>query len=180
MLKILVKGSEFFDEKRSEFITTSDFTLNLEHSLISLSKWESKWHKPFLGNETKTEEEMVDYIRCMTIMQNVDPKIYLSLSRQNILDIKEYMEDQMTATWFNEKQNPKSHQKAVTAELIYYWMISLGIPFECEKWHLNRLLTLIRVCNAENAPKKKMRKGDIFKQNASLNQQRRMLMNSKG
>ena len=156
MLKIQVKGRELFDEETLTFISAKDTVLQLEHSLISLSKWESKWHKPFLNNPQPTEEEMRDYIRCMTITQNVDPDVYYCLSDENLLAVKKYMEDPMTATWFNDKQNPKSRQKAITAELIYYWMISLGIPLEWEKRHLNRLLTLIRVCNNENAPKKKM------------------------
>lgn len=180
MLKITVKGMDMFDEKSNEFISTKDTTLQLEHSLISLSKWESKWHKPFLNNDNKTEEEMLDYIRCMTITQNVDQSVYYCLSTENIMAIRNYMDDPMTATWFNDKHNPKSRQKAVTAELIYYWMISLGIPIDRERWHLNRLLTLIRVCNIENAPKKKMRKNDIYKQNASLNQARKQMLGSSG
>lgn len=180
MLSIHIKQKELYDERTNEFIQIPDITLQLEHSLISLSKWESKWHKPFLNSNDKTEEEMYDYIRCMTITQNVNPIVYRGLSQDNIIEIKNYMEDQMTATWFSDKNNPKSRQKIVTAELIYYWMITLGIPIDMEKWHLNRLLTLIRVCNAENAPKKKMKKGDVFKQNSSLNQLRRQRMNSRG
>lgn len=173
MLKIQVKGRELFDEETLTFISAKDTVLQLEHSLISLAKWESKWHKPFLNNEQKTEEEMRDYIRCMTITQNVDPDVYYCMSEENLLEVKKYMEDPMTATWFNDKNNPKSRQKAVTAELIYYWMITLGIPLEWEKRHLNRLLTLIRVCNNENAPKKKMSRKDVYKQNAALNEARK-------
>lgn len=173
MLKIQVKGRELFDEETLTFISAKDTVLQLEHSLISLAKWESKWHKPFLNNEQKTEEEMRDYIRCMTITQNVDPDVYYCMSEENLLEVKKYMEDPMTATWFNDKNNPKSRQKAVTAELIYYWMITLGIPLEWEKRHLNRLLTLIRVCNNENAPKKKMSRKDVYKQNAALNDARK-------
>lgn len=180
MHKVYVKGQELYDEKTGEFISTRDTVLQIEHSLISISKWESKWHKPFLDTNNKTEEEMLDYIRCMTITQNVDDSVYLSLSSENLLSIKEYMEDTMTATWFNDKHNPKTRQKSVTAELIYYWMITLGIPVSFEKWHLNRLLTLIRVCNIENAPKKKMKTGDICKQNWTLNQARKSMMNSNG
>lgn len=172
MLKIVVNGAEYFDEARGEFVYTNSTTLTLEHSLISLSKWESKWHKPFLGSTEKTAEELLDYIRCMTITQNVDPNVYLSLSQENFNDIKNYMEDTMTATWFTERDNPRHRQKVITAELIYYWMVALQIPFECEKWHLNRLLTLIRVCNIENSPKKKMGRKDVYRQNASLNEQR--------
>ena len=173
MLKIQVKGRELFDEETLTFISAKDTVLQLEHSLISLSKWESKWHKPFLNNEKKTEEEMRDYIRCMTITQNVSDDVYLCMSEQNLMEIKKYMEDPMTATWFNDKNNPKSRQKAVTAELIYCWMITLGIPLEWEKRHLNRLLTLIRVCNNENTPKKKMSRKDVYKQNAALNEARK-------
>ena len=180
MLNIDVKGVEFFDESTQRFIYTKDAHLSLEHSLISLSKWESKWHKPFLSTENKTEEEVLDYIRCMTITQNVDPKVYLALSNENLFKIKAYMDDTMTATWFNDKNNPKHRQKTVTAELIYCWMISLGIPFKCETWHLNRLLTLIRVCNIENSPKEKMKVGDIYKQNAALNQARKEMLKTSG
>lgn len=180
MLKIQVKGRELFDEETLTFISAKDTVLQLEHSLISLAKWESKWHKPFLNNEQKTEEEMRDYIRCMTITQNVDPDVYYCMSEENLLEVKRYMEDPMTATWFNDKQNPKSRQKAVTAELIYCWMITLGIPLEWEKRHLNRLLTLIRVCNNENAPKKKMSKRDVYKQNAALNEARKQKWGTTG
>lgn len=180
MLKIVVEPREFFDESKFEFVYTKQTILCLEHSLISLSKWESKWHKPFLGNKEIAEEEMIDYIRCMTISQNVDPLVYMSLSENNVLDIKSYMDDAMTATTFRDNANPKTRQKNVTSELIYYWMTNLGIPFECEKWHLNRLLTLIRVCNIENGPKKKMRQSDIIKQNRAINEQRKRMLNSRG
>lgn len=180
MLKIQVKGRELFDEETLTFISAKDTVLQLEHSLISLAKWESKWHKPFLNNEQKTEEEMRDYIRCMTITQNVDPDVYYCMSEENLLEVKRYMEDPMTATWFNDKNNPKSRQKAVTAELIYYWMITLGVPLEWEKRHLNRLLTLIRVCNNENAPKKKMSRKDVYKQNAALNEARKQKWGTTG
>lgn len=180
MLKIQVKGRELFDEETLTFISAKDTVLQLEHSLISLAKWESKWHKPFLNNEQKTEEEMRDYIRCMTITQNVDPDVYYCMSEENLLEVKRYMEDPMTATWFNDKNNPKSRQKTVTAELIYYWMITLGVPLEWEKRHLNRLLTLIRVCNNENAPKKKMSRKDVYKQNAALNEARKQKWGTTG
>lgn len=181
MLKIIVKGGEEYNEETCEITTLKDTVLQLEHSLISLAKWESKWHKPFLEDmDKRTPEEDIDYIRCMTITQNVDQRVYERLSIDNMLEIRAYLDDKMTATWISDKQTPKSKQKAITAELIYYWMISLQIPFECEKWHLNRLLTLIRVCNIENTPKKKMRKGDIYKQNRALNEARRQSMGSRG
>ena len=181
MLDLPVKGVELFDERTETFIECKDTVLKLEHSLISLSKWESKWHKPFLENlENRSEEEMLDYIRCMTITQNIDSNAYLALTYDDIKKIRDYMEDPMTATWFNDKNNPKSRQRIVTSELIYYWMITLGIPVEFEKWHLNRLLTLIRVCNIENAPKKKMRTRDVMAQNKELNRARKMRTGTRG
>lgn len=180
MLKIEIKGAEFYDERTNLFAEVKDTILQLEHSLISISKWESKWHKPFLMTSEMSGEEILDYIRCMTITQNVDPRVYDMLTDQNIIEIRDYMNDPMTATWFNDQKGPKGRQRIVTSELIYYWMTALQIPFECEKWHINRLLTLIRVCNIENAPKKKMRRGDIYKQNAALNEQRRRMMHTTG
>lgn len=180
MLEIVIKGEELYDEKTNQFIYGKDTVLRLEHSLLSISKWESKWHKPFLSKESMTDEELRDYIRCMTIVHNNDPDIYDYLSVSNIKEIKAYIDDPMTASWFNDRNNPPSRQRVVTSELIYYWMTALQIPFECEKWHLNRLLTLIRVCNIENSPKKKMKKGDIFKQNAALNARRKAMLNTTG
>ena len=172
MHKIFVKGRELFDEATLSFISAKDTTLQLEHSLISLSKWESKWHKPFLSNEPKTEEEMRDYIRCMTITQNVDDDVYYCLSEENLLSVKKYMEDPMTATWFNDKNNKRGRKRVITAELIYCWMFAMNIPLECEKWHLNRLFTLLRVCSEENSPKKES-KGETKDRYRQLNAKRR-------
>lgn len=180
MLTISTNGGEFFDEKTGEFRSVKGQTFSLEHSLISLSKWEAKYHRSFINNGPETEEEMIEYIRCMTITQNVDPCVYRNLSYDNVLEIKKYMEDPMTATWFSDKQNPKSRQKTITAELIYYWMFQLNIPIQFEKWHLNRLLTLIRLCDLENAPKKKMKSKDVRKQNSELNRMRRERLGSNG
>lgn len=180
MLTITIPAREMFDDKTQTFITTKEQTLQLEHSLVSLSKWESKWCKSFLAREEKTMEETLDYIRCMTITQNVNPNIYNSLSNSNINKIKEYIEAPMTATTFHENQQKGSNREIITSELIYYWMISLNIPMECQKWHLNRLLTLIRVCNVKNTPPKKMNKKDVMNRYASLNAARRNKLNSKG
>ena len=181
MLQITIPAIEMFDEQKQEFISTKEQTLCLEHSLVSLSKWESKWHKPFLSKEPKTNEETLDYIKCMTITQNVDPNIYLCLTRENIEQVNQYIEDPMTATWFSEESKKGgSGREQTTAELIYYWMIALNIPFECQKWHLNRLLTLIRVCNIKNQPPKKMSKRDIMSRNSAINAARRKKYNSKG
>ena len=179
MLTITIPAREMFDDKTQRFLSTKEQTLQLEHSLVSLSKWESKWNKPFLNKDDKTTEETLDYIRCMTITQNVNPDVYMGLTPSNIEAINKYIDSPMTATTFhNDKQSgPK---QVVTSELIYYWMISHNIPMECQKWHLNRLLTLIRVCNVKNAPAKKMSKRDIASQYASLNAARRNKLNTRG
>lgn len=160
MLQITIPAAEYFDELTEEFIEVKAYTLQLEHSLISISKWEAKWKKPFLGKEDKTEEETMDYIRCMTITQNVDPMAYRALPNSELQRIKEYINDPMTATWFHDRDKKASTRRVITSELVYYWMIAQNIPIECEKWHFNRLMTLIRVCGEKNQPPKKMSKGD--------------------
>ncbi len=180
MLIITIPAAELFNEKTNEFITTKEQTLQLEHSLVSLSKWESKWCKPFLTKETKTFEETIDYIKCMTITQNVNPNVYNFLTASNIEDIKNYIEAPMTATTFSEDKQAGRNREITTSEVIYQWMISLNIPMECQKWHLNRLLTLIRVCNVKNTPPKKMSKRDIMNRNAALNAARKKQLNTKG
>lgn len=180
MLQITIPAREMWDERNNEFVYTNEQTLQLEHSLISLSKWESKWNKPFLSKESKTYEETLDYVKCMTLTQKVSPEIYANLTDENMRDIQRYIEAPMTATTFSEEKNTKGNREIVTSELIYYWMIALGIPLECEKWHLNRLLTLVRVCNIKNSPPKKMGKNAIMSRNASLNAARRKRLNSKG
>lgn len=180
MLQITIPAREMWDERNNEFVYTNEQTLQLEHSLISLSKWESKWNKPFLSKESKTYEETLDYVKCMTLTQKVIPEIYANLTDENMRDIQRYIEAPMTATTFSEEKNTKGNREIVTSELIYYWMIALGIPLECEKWHLNRLLTLVRVCNIKNSPPKKMGKNAIMSRNASLNAARRKRLNSKG
>lgn len=179
MLKIVIPGIELYDEEKEEFITTKTQTLHLEHSLVSLAKWESKWNKPFLTKDNKTYEETIDYIRCMTITQNVSEDTYRLLTSENIQQVNDYIELPMTATTFSNQKKPPS-KDVVTAEIIYYWMISLNIPFECQKWHLNRLLTLINVCNIKNQPSKKMSKRDILNRNKTLNKARREALNTKG
>ena len=181
MLEITIPATELWDEINEEFITTKEQTLRLEHSLVSLSKWESKWCKPFLSKTNKTDEEMLDYVRCMTLTQNVPDEVYRCLTDDNIRKIYEYIDAPMTATWFNDdKTKGTSRGEQTTSELIYYWMIALNIPFECQKWHLNRLLTLIRVCNIKNQPPKKMSKRDIMSRNAALNAARRNKLHTKG
>lgn len=178
-IDILIKP-EIWDEKKREFIDEEITTIRLEHSLISISKWEAKWHKPFLSKEEKTLEETIDYIKDMTLTQNVKPEVYEHLSNGNIEEINKYIGDPMTATTFREDKRGRPNRDIITSEVIYYWMVTLNIPFECEKWHLNRLLTLIRVCNAMNEPRKKMSKREIMSQNAAINAANRKRFNTKG
>lgn len=182
MLRISIPlTQEGWDEEKEEFVPAKVQVLHLEHSLVSLSKWESKWCKSFLSKRDLTYEETIDYIRCMTLTQNVDPEVYEHLTNENVEDVKKYIEAPMTATFFSEEKTSKSSREIITAELIYYWMISLNIPVElCQKWHLNRLLTLIRVCNIKNSPPKKRSRKEILSRNAALNAARRQQLNSKG
>lgn len=170
---------ELYNSEKEEFTVIEPFLLSLEHSLVSISKWESKWHKPFLEKNEKTEAELRDYIRCMTLTQNVNPDFYDYIPQNVVATIEKYIDDPMTATTIRDTQNHQPGHQIVTNELIYYWMLQLGIPFECQKWHLNRLLTLIKVCEAKSNPKK-MNKRDIYNQNAQLNAMRRAAMKSRG
>lgn len=181
MLRIAVPMSpEEWDEKTERFIEPKTKVLQLEHSLMSLSKWESKWCKPFLSKTEMTYEETIDYIKCMTITQNVDPEVYDHLTEKNIDEVVQYINAPMTATTFTDDKSGKHNREIITAELIYYWMIALQIPSEYQKWHLNKLLTLIRVCNIKNQPPKKRSKRDIMSRNAALNAARRQQLNSRG
>ena len=180
MLTITIPATELWDETREEYIYTKRQTLQLEHSLVSISKWEGKWCKPFLSSNDKTLEETIDYVKCMTVTPNVKPEIYRCLSGENIEDINKYIAAPMTATWFSEDKTARPSREVITSEIIYYWMIALNIPFECQKWHLNRLLTLIKVCDRKNQPPKKMGKNAIMSRNAALNAARRKKTGSKG
>lgn len=183
MLTINIKGRELFNEMTNEFITINSRSIQLEHSLVSISKWESKWKKPFLSkksmNEKMTNEEFLDYIKCMTVTTNVDDNVYMCLTQKDIKTIGEYINDPMTATTISNK-NKKNSNEVITAEIIYYWMISLGIPFECQKWHLNKLLMLIDVCSVKESPGKKMSVKDILASNKALNASRRASLHTRG
>lgn len=180
MLTIKVPASEYFDDKTQMFINIPEQTLSLEHSLFTISKWEAKWHKAFLSQKPKTSEETMDYIRCMTMTPNVNPMVYLNLTSDNHKQIQEYIEAKMSATCLPEKKEEGKIKDTTTAELIYYWMVSLQIPFECQHWHLNRLLTLIQVCNIKNQPPKKRSRGEILRRNSALNAQRKARHHTKG
>lgn len=179
MLQITIPAmNDLWDERNQQFLSIKETTIQLEHSLLSISKWESKWNKSFINTKDKTEEELIDYIKCMTITKNVDPNIYVCLTAENIQEIVNYINAPMTATTIRD--TGKSNHEIVTSELIYYWMISLNIPVKFEKWHLNRLITLIRVCSIKNQPAKKMSRGEIMQRNAELNAARKKRWNTKG
>lgn len=189
-LTIHIPEMELFDQNKEEFINIKETTLTIEHSLYSISKWESKWKKPFLSSDDKTVEQTLDYIRCMTINKNIDQNVYSYLPPNTLKSVQDYIDDPMTATTFGESSKVKSvsknpsksklGKKIITSEEIYYQMTALNIPFECDKWHLNRLITLIRVCAIRNAPPKKMGKKDLLSRNRSLNEARKRSMHTSG
>lgn len=178
MLKLQIPDMEFFNNRTNEFVTIKGQELALEHSLVSVSKWESIFKKSFFSREAKTRKETIEYIKCMTLTQNVNPAIYSNIPQNLIDQVNDYIRDPMTATTF--PKNGKYSREIITSELIYYWMFSLSIPIECQKWHLNRLLTLIRVFDAKSEKVKPMSKRELAKQNSALNAQRRKALHSKG
>ena len=179
-ITVTIPETEMYDPVTEKVTRLKERTITLEHSLLSISKWESKWHKPYLSRDQKTQEEALDYIKCMTITTNVPDEYYLALGSKNIQKIVSYIEDPMTATTI-KKQDQKPSREIVTSELVYYWMTALQIPFDpCQKWHFNRLMTLIEVASIKNAPPKKMSKRDILSQNHALNAARRARLHSKG
>jgi hypothetical protein len=180
MLTILVPETELYDEQKNEFIQIKEQTLVLEHSLVSIAKWESKWKKSYLSTKNKTYEETIDYIKCMTITKNVNPLIYRSLNREALESINRYINDPMTATYFSERDERPSGPSIITAEIVYYWMISLNVPMECQKWHFNRLIALIKVCNIKNNPGRKMSRREILTRNQALNEERKRKYNTRG
>lgn len=186
MLTITVPGEEYFDEEKQEFFYGNDVSLSLEHSLISISKWESTWKQAFLGDKPKTDEMLLDYIKCMTLNKAVDESVYFRLSPENLDTIKNYLTDPHTASHVNHPPTNKKNSRqtdTMTSELIYYWMTAFQIPWAAEKWHINRLLTLIDICNVKNnegSKNTKVPKRDIYQRNRALNQKRRAALHSKG
>lgn len=182
MLKIYIPPKEGWDDLKEEFISFDGQTLCLEHSLVSVSKWEALWHKPFISKEDKSRQELISYIKCMTITQNVKDYTYNFLTNENIETINTYIADSHTATWFSKDDSPKRNSsEQITSELIYYWMIANEIPFDpCEKWNFNRLMTLIRICSIKNNPGKKMKPKDVLKNQARMNKLRRAKLGTKG
>ena len=179
MLSIIVPAREFWDERSEEFIRTNDTTLYLEHSLLSISKWEAKWHISFIEDE-KTDEQIMDYIPCMSLKGDIDPMVIKALTQRNVAEIHDYIENPMTASTIKEIRRPSKSRQKLTSELIYYYMIQYGIPVEFEKWHFNRLITLIRICSAENEPKKKMTPSEQARYYRELNNARRAKYHTRG
>lgn len=179
MLQIIVPGTEYYDESTETFTTVDDVVLELEHSLVSLSKWESKFEKPFLGSDDKTSEEILEYVRCMVATKDYPSDVFQRFSAANIQQINQYIDSKQSATTFkNQKQYGPA--EVVTAELVYYWMIAFNIPFECQHWHLNKLFALIRVCNAKNGKPQKMSRSEMAERNRQLNEQRRAKLGTSG
>lgn len=178
MLRLMVGAVESIDESTNEFVMVGGTLVEFEHSLVSLSKWESLHKKPFISSD-KSSEETLSYIECMIVSPNIPPEVFQNLTKENVEAINEYIKDSMTATWFADEGKGKTRE-IITAEIIYYWMVQLSIPFECQYWHLNRLLTLVKVCNMKNAPPKKMSRNEILRRNRELNAQRKAQMQTRG
>ncbi|MCD8090081.1 MAG: hypothetical protein LUD81_05570 [Clostridiales bacterium] len=180
MLRINIPTGELWNERKQEFVYTDGQTLELEHSLVSLSKWEAKWCKVFLDRERKTMEETIDYIRCMTLTENVKPEVYGNLTAANFKEINDYINADMTATYFSGTPKGRPSREKTTSELIYYWMLTLNIPIECENWHLNRRLTIIKVCSIKSQKPKKKSRREIMARNTALNAARRKQLGTRG
>lgn len=172
-LSIVIPGKDLYDEKTNTFVSTKETHVVLEHSLLSISKWEAKWHKPYLTREPKTTEENTDYLRCMCLTQGIDPKVFYGLDQKTAKIIGDYIADPMTATTIKQKDKRPSRE-IITNEIIYFWMADLGIPFDpCQKWHFNHLMTLIQVSFAKQGPEKKMSRKEMLAQRSMLNAQRK-------
>lgn len=180
MLTITIEGDEVFNQETETFSTFDDVVVELEHSLISLSKWESKYQKPFLTKDQKTPREIFEYMKCMLISPNVDPDVLYNCSQDNINQIQEYIDSTQSATTFGLLPDRRGPGEIITAELVYYWLVAFTIPFECQYWHLNRLFALIRICNIKNSPQTQMSTNEIAQRNRDLNAQRRKELGTTG
>jgi len=180
VLQVIVEGDEFFNEETSEFTSVGDVVLELEHSLVSLSKWESEFQVPFLSRSEKTSQEIFGYIKAMILTEDFDPDIILRFTQDNLNKINAYIESKQSATTFGLMPETGGRGETITSELIYYWLVAFNIPFECQYWHLNRLFALIRICNIKNSPEKKMSKSEIAMRNRALNEQRKAQLGTHG
>ena len=179
MLEIEVPEMEYFDDATSLFVKRPGKTLRFEHSLLSVSKWEARFEKAFLNKADKTPEEMLNYIQCMRLDLGPIADLY-PLTKEHFVEINEYMNTKATATTFQDRTSGRQSKEVITSELMYYWMTAYQIPFECETWHLNRLMALIKICSIKNAPQKKMRRSEILARNRALNEQRLAKYNTSG
>lgn len=180
MLRITIFGDEFFDETAEQFIYPDAVELEFEHSLVSLSKWESKFEKPFLSETSKTAEEILAYIEAMIITPNCPPGVLGKLSQANLDEIHAYIESKQTGTTFRDTGKDRGKAEPISAELIYYWMVGFNVPFECQHWHLNRLFSLLRVCSIKQSKPTKMSKSEMAASRRALNQRRLNELNTNG
>lgn len=180
MLRLTIEGEEFFDESTNTFVEVESSVVDLEHSLLSLSKWESKFEKPFLSTTDKTPRETLAYIECMVLTEGFNPLLIQTLSRENLQQVNEYINSTQSATTFGLMPETKGKGETITAELIYYWMVAFNIPFDCEVWHLNRLFSLIRICNIKQGKPKRMSKHQIAQQYHELNAKRKAELGTSG
>ena len=182
-LTLTVPEQELFDDRTGRFIQTKKTVLQLEHSLLSIRKWESKWHKPYLSKMRKTDAETIDYLRCMCLTKDVGQNVFYALASDPKLmkQIMDYINDPMTATTLHRRGNQTPSKDIITSVLVYFWMSNYGIPFECERWHFNYLMALIETAAIKNNPPKKGKfSSSMAKERSALNAQRRAKYNSLG
>lgn len=180
MLTVIIEGDENFNEETNEFEAVNDVVIDFEHSLLSLSKWESKYQKPFLSTGEKTSEEIFGYLKEMILTPNVDPDVLYRCSQKNLDSIQHYIDSSQSATTFGLMPEHQGPGEVITSELIYYWMVAFNIPFDCEHWHLNRLFALIRICNIKNSKPKKMSRHEMAQRYHELNAKRKAELNTSG
>lgn len=180
MLTIIIEEDEFFNEETQTFEEVEKTIIDLEHSLLSVSKWESKYQKPFLSTAEKSPEEIFGYLKSMVVSPNLDPDVLYKCSQENLDEIQTYIDSSQSATTFGVMPERRGPGEVITSELIYYWMVAFNIPFECEHWHINRLFSLIRICNIKNAKPRKLSKNEIAMRNRELNAKRRAELNTSG
>lgn len=180
MIRIVIEGIEVFNDEDQTFDTIDGAVLDLEHSLISLSKWESKHQKPFLSSGERTREEVFDYLKAMIVTPNVDPDVLNHCSPEDLESIQKYIDSTQSATTFGTMPERRGPGEVITSELIYYWMVAYSIPSEYQYWHLNRLFALIRICNIKNSKPTKVSRTEIAKRNREINEQRKAQYNTSG
>ena len=180
MLRLIIEGDESFDDETQTFSKVDDVVIELEHSLISLSKWESKYQVPFLSSDEKPSEQVFGYLQAMIIDPDIDPDVMYLCTQANVIEIQEYIDSPQSATTFGSMPTRRGPGEVITSELIYYWMVAFNIPFECEYWHLNRLFSLIRICNIKNSPPESVSRNELAQRYADLNAQRKAELGTRG